>query len=297
MANFPITFSAKQGVILAFVLLGLSVVSVFSLIVLPPSSDTRIVAVKQEDPLDIIPEPGRPIPPVDIEQALVSTPEKLKSAKAIYTNRCASCHGAEGLGNGPAGTSLNPPARNFVAESGWKNGHSLSVIFDTLSTGLGGMPSFDYLTPAERFALSHYVQSFGLFPHGPERADVRSYLEQKYKLSAGGFEPNRISIVLAQKLQLAEAGQPKLDLSRYEAQGAEAALVRSVIHNPERVAWMLSGLKAWQTDAAVLMKAASLGAPANGFNPGLGKLSASEVSLLHKTLLAAWRPARQEVAK
>jgi mono/diheme cytochrome c family protein len=34
-------------------------------------------------------------------------------AQQIYTSRCATCHGQEGTGDGPAGTALTPRPRNF----------------------------------------------------------------------------------------------------------------------------------------------------------------------------------------
>jgi len=34
--------------------------------------------------------------------------------KVLFEQNCASCHGTTGEGNGPVGTTLNPPPRNFV---------------------------------------------------------------------------------------------------------------------------------------------------------------------------------------
>ena len=40
-------------------------------------------------------------------------------APAIYAERCSSCHGDEGRGDGPAGRSLDPAPRNF-SDRAWQ---------------------------------------------------------------------------------------------------------------------------------------------------------------------------------
>ncbi len=91
------------------------------------------------------------------------TPELVAHGKAIYAQQCVSCHGAEGLGNGPAAGALNPKPRNFTADAGWKNGRKPSGIFKTLREGIpgGGMASFATIPAEDRWALSHYVASIG----------------------------------------------------------------------------------------------------------------------------------------
>jgi cytochrome c5 len=34
-------------------------------------------------------------------------------AKQVFESRCSTCHGAQGMGDGPAGAALNPKPRNF----------------------------------------------------------------------------------------------------------------------------------------------------------------------------------------
>ncbi|RMF84866.1 MAG: cytochrome c [Nitrospinota bacterium] len=36
------------------------------------------------------------------------------SVQQLYTNLCATCHGVEGKGNGPAGVTLNPKPADFT---------------------------------------------------------------------------------------------------------------------------------------------------------------------------------------
>lgn len=96
-------------------------------------------------------------------KAWVSTPDLVAHGKELFVAQCASCHGAEGAGNGIAAAALNPKPRNFTVADGWKNGPKASQIFGTLTKGLNTMPAFASLPPADRWALAHYVRTFG--PH------------------------------------------------------------------------------------------------------------------------------------
>jgi mono/diheme cytochrome c family protein len=42
-------------------------------------------------------------------------------ARDFFSSRCASCHGIDGSGNGPAAASLNPHPRNF-GDPSWQRG-------------------------------------------------------------------------------------------------------------------------------------------------------------------------------
>lgn len=57
-----------------------------------------------------------------IAGSLVAMPALAADAaagKAKYDALCASCHGAAGKGDGPAGASLNPKPRNFT-DKAWQ---------------------------------------------------------------------------------------------------------------------------------------------------------------------------------
>jgi mono/diheme cytochrome c family protein len=42
-----------------------------------------------------------------------------EEAKLLFQNVCATCHGADGTGNGPAAASLNPKPRNYT-DAAWQ---------------------------------------------------------------------------------------------------------------------------------------------------------------------------------
>ncbi|MCA9525497.1 MAG: c-type cytochrome [Myxococcales bacterium] len=45
--------------------------------------------------------------------------QALTEAKTVFSQRCATCHGQQGKGDGPAGAALNPKPRSF-GEAGWQ---------------------------------------------------------------------------------------------------------------------------------------------------------------------------------
>jgi hypothetical protein len=81
--------------------------------------------------------------------------EVVDAGQAIYTAKCASCHGAQGNSNP---SNLKPAPRNFHTDP-WKNpeGGSPYALYLVLTKGLGTMPAFPGLTPEQRYAVNHYI--------------------------------------------------------------------------------------------------------------------------------------------
>jgi len=93
-----------------------------------------------------------------------SPPPTAAVGRELYaSNGCASCHGANGHGDGPVAKTLVPPPRDFRDASAFKNGTDVAAIATTLESGLssngGSMPSFRHLTRDERASLALYVIS------------------------------------------------------------------------------------------------------------------------------------------
>lgn len=93
-----------------------------------------------------------------ISKNIVSTPELLAKGKTVFMSNCSSCHGPEGLGNGPAAAAFNPKPRNFIVET-FKQGSAPSQILYTISHGLGSMPSFASMPLEDRMAVIHTIYS------------------------------------------------------------------------------------------------------------------------------------------
>src|SRR4051812_46398683 len=73
-----------------------------------------------------------------IKDPWIATPQLVAKGKELFSVNCATCHGPEGMGNGPAAGALVPKPRNFHSTEGWKNGRKVTDIFLTLKTGVPG---------------------------------------------------------------------------------------------------------------------------------------------------------------
>ncbi len=119
--------------------------------------------------------------PVDLRLLRIPTPELIAAGAKVFKLNCASCHGANGMGDGPKAVSLNPPPRNFTAEK-FKYGASVLQIYHTLTNGIQGtsMPAFDLLPEEDRMCLAHYVRTFVPDPPDdpPELVDALPVIEE-----------------------------------------------------------------------------------------------------------------------
>jgi|EP01012_Entosiphon_sulcatum_P044567 mono/diheme cytochrome c family protein len=64
--------------------------------------------------------------------------EATKAGATLFATNCASCHGPEGHGDGPAGMSLNPKPRNLTAFAEYKYGKGDLGLFRTVKYGVDG---------------------------------------------------------------------------------------------------------------------------------------------------------------
>ncbi len=80
------------------------------------------------------------------------------SAAPVYAEQCASCHGVSGLGDGLAGTMLEPPPTNFHNVERAQQ-RSLYGLYSTITLGVSGtgMPSYSSLTEYQRWSLAFYI--------------------------------------------------------------------------------------------------------------------------------------------
>jgi mono/diheme cytochrome c family protein len=97
-------------------------------------------------------------------------PEEAR-AKAIYVKQCASCHGAEGHGDGPAAYLLYPKPRDFWSAryrlvSTWEGVPTEDDTFGVITRGIPGsaMPAWGHLSESDRWALVRYVRGLAETP-------------------------------------------------------------------------------------------------------------------------------------
>lgn len=98
------------------------------------------------------------------EAALLDAPSgpiDLADGRAVYAGRCASCHGDQGLGDGPAAAGIRPPPP-AIGDPSVMRGVSPALLYRVISAGVSGtaMPAWDAtLTPEQRWNVVGYVLS------------------------------------------------------------------------------------------------------------------------------------------
>ena len=83
----------------------------------------------------------------------------------VFTQYCVTCHGPQGLGDGPVGKTLNPPPRNFQ-EAKFKYGDTPRAHFDVITNGAASKGGSPLMAPwgavipeADRWALVKHLMS------------------------------------------------------------------------------------------------------------------------------------------
>lgn len=80
--------------------------------------------------------------------------------RLIYAQKCGSCHGKEGKGDGPIGKKLLPPPANFLDPAGTPK-KSDNELLDKIARGGQGtaMPAFRSLSADERADVLAYIRT------------------------------------------------------------------------------------------------------------------------------------------
>ena len=86
--------------------------------------------------------------------------ESLSIGKSLYTQHCKSCHGKEGLGDGPKAEQLDTPSGDFTMEE--FQGQSDGSLFYKTKEGRGDMPSFSKKIPDDEdiWHIVNYLREF-----------------------------------------------------------------------------------------------------------------------------------------
>ena len=147
---------------------------------------------------DISMQRGALIPPVNVAEAGRTSKALVDKGANLFKANCASCHGDNGMGDGPSAAAMTIKPRNFHSAEGWKNGRKVSNLYKTLQEGIvqNGMQSFNYLPAEDRFAIIHFVRTFANDFPLDSTAELMD-LEKVYNLSKGSQLPPRIPVRLA----------------------------------------------------------------------------------------------------
>ncbi len=148
---------------------------------------------------------------VDLNTLLNPTQDMISKGESLFKANCISCHGDNGMGDGPAGIALNPKPRNFHSKDGWVNGRKFSEMFKTLMTGVqkSGMPAYEYLPTSDRVNLIFFVRNFTKDFPVVDKTEA-DQLDQQYSLSKGIVNPSQIPVMVAKERLIAEAS-PQLN--------------------------------------------------------------------------------------
>jgi len=244
------------------------------------------------------PSKGKDLPPVDPATVMTPNPKLLARGESLFKQNCTSCHGDAGRGDGPAVATLNPKPRNFTQPEKWTRGYRVTDIFTTVTTGVKGtgMAPFDFIVPADRMALVHYVRSLGAFDHGAEDPKASEELAEQFR-SKGVHIPNRIPVSLAiKKLVQEQTAVSPLKFPTADDNSATAELLRTVVADPLRAARTVAATTN-RADHLTVARAWAAGAPGNGFAPALAGMNAAEWQEITRALLGALDVAQSPARK
>ena len=252
----------------------------------PVITDTTVVS-------DLVFKNSVVVAPIKIMDVKNSTPELLAEGEKLYLTNCASCHGENGSGGGPASMGLNPAPRNFTSKDNWKNGTKLSNIYTTLQEGLppSSMIAYDFLLPQQKFALSHFIRTnFIPNPDSDSDADLQA-LDATYNLSAGLQLPAQISVKDASLLLINEnqTSFDKIestinDLNNYQSENGYKTF-NKVVKNHKTALSFLTNNKNWKQSEQSFLNIVINNVNQNGFNGSVYNLKKEEWSSLYSFML------------
>lgn len=229
-------------------------------------------------------------PPVNVAAYLNPTKEMIDKGKSLYDMNCASCHGAEGKGDGVAGASLNPKPRNFHDLNGWTNGPSLTMMYKTLQEGITnrGMASYANLPPEDRLNLIMYMRTFAQYP--PITQTQIDSIDNQYSLTKGVKQPNQIPVKMAmdkilQEYSGIETKAGKMNEVISQADDSGAVMFRDITENQMKSLTLLSADTSWINNKARFVNIIASGSLNDGFKPrALYILNESQINFLHNYL-------------
>ena len=93
-----------------------------------------------------------------LKNPFINNKNAAEHGKKLFVQDCVTCHGKSGLGNGIAGSALNPKPANLTLKS--VQSQSDGAIFWKISNGRNAMIPWKYtLSKNQRWQLVNYVRT------------------------------------------------------------------------------------------------------------------------------------------
>lgn len=205
----------------------------------------------------------------------------LARAGTLFTQNCASCHGANGNGQGPAAEGMDPPPIAFT-DRGRARERSLFGLYQVIEQGLEGtaMPSFANLSAEDRWALAFHAGRLSSTQEEVDRGrQIWSTDPQARKLL-----PDLGAVVAATPAQVeqalgAERGHAVMAFLRAHPEALKGNPSGSLTLAKERLQQALEAYDAGDRETA---KDLALSAYLDGFEPVEPLLTARDASLMHE---------------
>ena len=234
----------------------------------------------------------RVIPPVDIMKVGTSSLEMINKGRELFKANCSACHGDNGQGNGPSASMLNPKPRNFHSLDSWKNGSKVTQIYKTLEEGIpsGGMASYNYLSPEDRFALIHFIRTFANNQPNDSLNDLKR-LDRTYQLTKGmdvaGQIPIKKALVSIEKENASSAEQVQKTAKQIIASNNFGAdLLKRVSFDEKKVVTSVVHMKNGVRSVDDFIKVVSANPIQYGFKASVVRLSANEWTELYHYIIS-----------
>jgi mono/diheme cytochrome c family protein len=87
-----------------------------------------------------------------------ATPGGLKGAGELFQEKCASCHGAKGAGDGVLSKALTPRPADFTDARRMKR-ETDGALYWKMTNGRGPMPSWQQIPEKQRWQLVNYLRT------------------------------------------------------------------------------------------------------------------------------------------